>query len=35
MRERVMAAGGRIDVGPTRDGRFRVHVTLPVAGEVR
>ncbi len=35
MRERVIAAGGRIDVGPTRDGRFRVHVTLPVAEALR
>jgi signal transduction histidine kinase len=35
MRERAIAAGGRIDVGPTRDGRFRVHVSLPVAGALR
>jgi signal transduction histidine kinase len=35
MRERVAAAGGTIDVGPTTDGRFRVAVTLPVAGDDR
>ena len=35
MRERVIAAGGQLDIGPTRDGRFRVHVTLPVAGTLR
>jgi signal transduction histidine kinase len=34
MRERVAAAGGTIDVGPTGDGRFRVHATLPLAGEL-
>lgn len=32
MRERVAAAGGTIDTGPTGDGRFRVHVSLPVLG---
>jgi signal transduction histidine kinase len=32
MRERVAATGGTIDVGPTSDGRFRVYVTLPLAG---
>jgi signal transduction histidine kinase len=33
MRERVAAAGGTIDVGPTSDGRFRVDVTLPLTGD--
>lgn len=28
MRERVAAAGGTIEIGPTHDGRFRVHATL-------
>jgi signal transduction histidine kinase len=28
MRERVAAAGGTIEIGPTGDGRFRVHATL-------
>jgi signal transduction histidine kinase len=32
MRERVGAAGGTIDVGPTVDDGFRVSVTLPLAG---
>jgi signal transduction histidine kinase len=35
MRERVIAAGGTIDAGPTADGRFRVHATLPLTGEDR
>ncbi len=35
MRERIGAAGGTIDVGPTDDGRFRVHATLPVARDDR
>jgi signal transduction histidine kinase len=35
MRERVAAAGGTIDVGPTTDGRFRVYATLPVTGDGR
>jgi signal transduction histidine kinase len=35
MRERVAAAGGTIDVGPTTDGRFRVSVILPVTGDDR
>jgi signal transduction histidine kinase len=35
MRERVAAAGGTIDVGPTTDGRFRVYATLPVTGDDR
>ena len=30
MRERVAAAGGTIDIGPTTDGRFRVRATLPM-----
>ena len=30
MRERVAAAGGTIEIGPTADGQFRVHATLPV-----
>ena len=29
MRERVTAAGGTIEIGPTAGGRFRVHATLP------
>lgn len=29
MRERVTAAGGSIQIGPTGDGQFRVQVTLP------
>lgn len=29
MRERVAAVGGTIEIGPTPDGRFRVHATLP------
>ncbi|MAT04053.1 MAG: two-component sensor histidine kinase [Acidimicrobiaceae bacterium] len=29
MRERVVAAGGAIEVGPTGDSQFRVHATLP------
>lgn len=28
MRERVAAAGGTIEIGPTADGQFRVHATL-------
>lgn len=35
MHERVAAAGGTLDVGPTADGRFRVHATLPVTGDDR
>ncbi len=35
MRERVAAAGGTIDAGPTDNGHFRVYVTLPVTGEDR
>lgn len=35
MHERVAAAGGTIEVGPTVDGRFRVYVTLPVIGDER
>jgi signal transduction histidine kinase len=35
MRERVVAAGGTIDVGPTRDGRFHVRATLPLTGDDR
>lgn len=30
MRERVAATGGTFDVGRTREGRFRVHATLPL-----
>lgn len=30
MRERVAAAGGTIEIGPTAGGRFRVHATLPI-----
>ena len=29
MRERVAAAGGTIEIGPTAGGQFRVHATLP------
>lgn len=29
MRERVAAAGGAIEIGPTAGGQFRVHATLP------
>ena len=29
MRERVAAAGGTIEIGPTASGQFRVHATLP------
>jgi signal transduction histidine kinase len=35
MRERVAAAGGTIEIGPTPSSSFRVHATLPVAGEGR
>ena len=35
MHERVAAAGGTLDIGPTADGRFRVHATLPVTGDDR
>jgi len=35
MRERVAAAGGTIDVGPTSDGRYRVRATLPLTGDDR
>ena len=35
MGERVAAAGGTIDAGPTDNGHFRVYVTLPVTGEDR
>jgi signal transduction histidine kinase len=35
MQERVAAAGGTIELGPTTDGRFRVHATLPVTGDDR
>jgi len=30
MRERVTALGGRLQAGPSRDGRFRVHAVLPI-----
>lgn len=33
MRERVTAAGGSIQIGPTGDGQFRVQVTLPTLGD--
>lgn len=35
MRERAVAAGGTIEIGRDGDGSFRVHATLPVAGEDR
>lgn len=33
MRERVAAAGGTVEIGPTGTGSFRVHATLPLAEE--
>jgi signal transduction histidine kinase len=33
MRERVAAAGGSIDIGPTADHQFRVHAVLPAIGD--
>jgi signal transduction histidine kinase len=35
MRERVAAAGGTIEIGPTTGGRFHVHAVLPLAEEDR
>jgi signal transduction histidine kinase len=35
MRERVAAAGGTLEVGPTGDGRFRVLATFPLIGDDR
>ncbi|WP_024287255.1 ATP-binding protein [Cellulomonas sp. KRMCY2] len=33
MRERVLAAGGSLETGPTADGGFRVTARLPLAQE--
>ena len=32
MKERVSLFGGEMTTGPSRDGGYRVHVTLPVPG---
>ncbi len=32
MRERVTAHGGTLTAGPTADGRFEVHATIPIGG---
>jgi hypothetical protein len=33
MRERVQMYGGRLETGPTPDGRYRVHAVLPVGAD--
>lgn len=35
MHERIAAAAGTLDIGPTGDGRFRVHAVLPLSEDHR